>query len=267
MEMEAEVDWRRPKDLVLPEGLLEQAPAKGEASQERALQEQRERQQVSAVYFSKDHIPDSPAESFITTSESNKGPTIDIPLTRSGLQAQVINVTEGQRKAAVPSPVDLSNLLQGIKSSTTTAPIVPPPFPPMPMVPGMPLASQIPGIFPPPPPHHLAIPSMLQPGSTNNMSAPVFPPFLPGVTPPQMMQAMRPPFPFPPPPPNMMRPPPLAPAGPPPFQFPPVPGTNQRPPLNPLLNPRLHTKPCKFYKAGQPGSCRFGASCAFLHQD
>ncbi len=246
MEMEAEIEWCRPVDIFIQDEAI--APAHGEESVERQIQDARERQQVSAVYLSLDRIPPSPSE---TEPSLYQTPSVTSPKLIPQVCSSVQKVTiPDPSKKPVVDPNLLSaflgnpTLLPGLARPPMPPPMFPPPPFPLhaPMPPPFPLHASIPPPFPlPPRPASIPIPGV---------------PFMPPAVPPSGFfpnAVSRPPFPFPLPNAGMVRPPMM-------FQ--------QRPNmLDPSQNPKLKTKPCKYYQAGQPGSCRFGDSCAFYHQD
>lgn len=261
LEMEPEIEWRRPLDIIVKDESV--APARGEESTEREAQAQRERQTVSAVYFSVDHVPPTPSETdpgLFTGPDHYQRPPIHIPELNSKVQVQQIIIPDPNAPARVdPNVLSAffnSNLLNMPRQSVVSPPPVMPPLPVgIPQLPRHPLGMPFPpfpGMRPPMPP--MSFPPSAQGG--------MFPPFPPG-----MMHSAPPPFPFPLP--GAPRPPMATP----PMFPPPFPGLHHATPQNrPALfdkssNPRLQTKPCKFYKPGQPGSCRFASSCLFLHQD
>lgn len=260
MEMEAEAEWREPRPITITDEAIQ--PARGEESTEREAQELRERRQVSAVYFSPEHVPASPLETEVThgTRGEPGRECPRIPETAPGVQVQRIVVPDPRQRSAVDPAVLalLANpgMLQGLLPR--------PPMPPMPMgrPPMMPPLPPMPPGMPPMPPGMLPMPPMMPP---------MMPGMPPGFPPLQQMMPPRPPFPFP-----------LPPGMPPPFPMNPMAGMGmmnnaglvalQRPAKNPMLhdkatNPLLRTRPCKFYQAGQPSSCKFGSNCLFAHQD
>jgi hypothetical protein len=235
--MEAEVAWAVPHHLAVPEDCRSGAVESVEAD----LQEQRERRQVSAVYFSAEHVPPSPAEDRIEPGQ-NLGLTRAIPESTAGQPVQRVLV--GSPKSP---PLD-AQMLSALLARVPTPPTALAPPPPLPF-----------GAFPRPPMPPFPLPSQ--------MARPPPPPF---PLPTQMARPPLPPgFPFPPPP-----LPGAAPSAAFPFALPPLPG---RPPAFPFAAPvtqvgarfdpsKVKTKPCKYWVPGQGGSCRFGDACNFIHQ-
>lgn len=241
IEMEAEIEWQTPVDITITDENI--APAMGEESEERQVQEQRERQAVSAVYFSMEHVPPSPAESEQTLYEQpSKEP---VWITASTLQPQKIVIADARNP-----PIDPKVLASFMHA--------PPPFPPPPGMPPMvPPPMPLPGMPNRPmmiPPLPFPLPRAPAAGGIS-----VFPPFPPpGIG---LPGAPRPPFPFPMPNAGMPRPP-L-----PPGMFLPMPPMPMQVPGQAMPSRPFKTRACKFYQSGQPGSCRFGDNCSFYHQD
>jgi len=232
MEMESEIEWRDPKELDLDDNVQS---AQGRKSVEKDIQEQREITALSAIYFSTEHIPPSPSESIADNSPPDPSwRPKPIPLKEVGSEsAPIVRFVPSSERSKSPAPsiVD-SNIL----SSLLTNPNI--------------------------------LQDLLQKTSTvPAMNSNVIPPpfsFPPptGMFPPML----RPPFPFPP----QMSPFPVAslPLHP---QFQPqasgpkfkISKTNA-----PAANINKKGKlACKYYQAGQPGSCRFGDRCTFMHAD
>lgn len=236
-EMESEIEWREPLDITITDENI--APARGEESEEKYVQEQRERQAVSAVYFSPEHVPPSPSEMESTLNERPSREPFNIPSYSAPPQKIVI----ADPKNPQIDPKVLASFMLAPPPAFPPPPGIPPLIPPP--LPGMPRPSTL-----PPPPFPL-------PNQGITPGASVFPPFPPPGIPFQGAAAVRPPFPFPMP--GVPRPP-LAPPG----MFPsmPMPVPGQAMPPRPYK-----VRLCKFYQPGQPASCRFGANCSFVHQD
>lgn len=276
IEIEPEIEWRFPVEISMPLENESLQPAKGEESVEKGIQEQRERQAVSAVYFSKDDVPASPAEpeALDYSSYSNYLCPLQIPLEREGVQYQRILLSPAASSLKIdPSVFSALGMLGGVSPPLPPLPPGQAPLPAFPSLPGLPplMPSQQPMMHPRPPMNFTGMPRPPMPGMMpfpipglapfplpRSNSGPVFPPFPPASGPMQaipQMQHIRPPtFPFQIP---GARPPP-------PFPMPTQPRQNLH---DPSLNPRLQTKPCKNYIPGNPKSCRYGSSCLFIHQD
>lgn len=300
--MEPECEWRSPR--LLPSQLQME---RGGESGEKEVQIQRERTALSAVYFRLEDVPPSPSEQNVDRPLGHQCPApLNIPLKDvEGRMKPVVRYAStpaAETKHAVnnsnnndilgsllSNPNALQDLLKSVpltgKPSSLSSPSLERPplsssssLPPSshfrpPFIPGMPMGMpSLPMGFPPM--SHQG--SRRMPSSSSSSSAQE-----PSLGPPKGI--MHPPPPLPPhiptqPPihamPPMMPPPGMIP-GMPPFPFP-----MSFPPPLPSTAPHQHhhhrptssshhqkTKLCRFYRKGQPNSCRFGSACQFLHSD
>lgn len=256
--MDAEIDWKPPNRLQI--GVEE----RGKESTEKETQSARERTALSVLYFSLDDIPPSPSEAILAEELPASAINVKrIPL--RDIDGRVTTVVRHVQPPQIASPVVAVNtdllssllkdpsafqdLLKNVPPATNKGAIPPQrtPTPPLPMM--MPPGMRPPGKMAPRsiPPETIPLGRMPPRAMPPGMMMPPMPgilgmPGMPGMPPPPFGMPM-----------------PL-------MSFPPPPFI---PPLPTVAQPSKGKRkvPCKFYRKGDPNSCRFGTSCQFLHAD
>lgn len=264
--MEAESDWSLPKFLDIPKDLRFEH---GVNSVEKQVQEARELKALSAVYFSLDDVPPSPTECLPEqqTEENTKRiplrdaegkiPTItryvNSPPNHSQHHYHHLSPLQQQSGASSADSL-LCSLLQDPNALQTLLKNVPPPslapshshnrqevpYPPSSASSARRTATNLPVYNPTPrlshmhpmpfiPPAPMAIPMGFPPPVSHNIPVPGS---YPNVHPPQQHHSQ----------------------------------INTQGSLPPnVRHPKYRTVPCKYYRLGDPNSCRYGDTCQFYH--